>query len=617
MPIVQAKQTQSLNPLPAASLTAASTPIAEGAGLAEARAGVGTQVAHLGAQAVQVGATLFYREEAEKRRLAEEARKRAIELDVIAATTKLASAETEANWGEHGYLKREGKDALGIPEESATWFERTAGEIQDTLTTPEAKAEFTRIRAQRGERLDLDTRRHLDTQMRSYALNEAKASVENSADMAIAKALDGQGAAIEMRRGEDTIRTIGKQFGLSQAQIDDQLMAHRGKVHVGIVERLLDNGETAKAQLHFDEAKAAGEIPGDQLGRLEHSLATGSLVAESQREADRILSSTKTASDALDAATALSGDGKDQRKAALRDAVTARIKSYYAEDKALKKTDEEATKSTVWGAYAAGKSLSQIQSMSEYRQLTGTDQAQLVDRMVAKANAESSRAFTEEGRAITREDRAEKEIERQGWSKYWELSNPDVLSKMTPDQLTGLTGEIGIAHVNRLQDELRKLDKPDKVREATLDRAAFNAAATDHGMNPKSKALQGQLGQIYEAAKVEIDRQQRAVGNKLLSTEAKDAITAKVFDTHVLLHNRLFPDQDVVAATVVTPDDRARAYVPIAKVPTSVQSAYAAHLRDANKHVSTSEMQRRIGHAYAIRMLGGTTAEINAALDGQ
>jgi hypothetical protein len=337
MPTVQkAARTQALTPLPAARRTAASTAIAEGAGLAEARAGVQTAVARVGATALELGGTLFYRQETENRRLAEEARQNAIDLEVIAAETRLAKAESEQVYGEQGYLTRKGKDALPLPEESTAWYDKTAGEIETSLSTPEAKAKFARIRAQRSEQLDLTMRRHVSQEMKIYAAAEAQASVENSADLAIAKALDPTAAGIELRRGERTIVTIGKQFGKPQEQIDAELQQYRGKVHLGIVDRMLANGQTTAAQIYFDEVKAAGEIPGDAIGAVEKALKEGAVREQAQKETARIMAGPTTESAARDAAKKIADPD-------VQDDVLRRIEHEFAVQTRLEHDRTEAT----------------------------------------------------------------------------------------------------------------------------------------------------------------------------------------------------------------------------------------------------------------------------------
>jgi len=307
MPTVQKAQRQvAPDALPGVRRTSASSAIAEGAGVAQAKAGQLTALGRIGDEGANVAATIIRREEAENRRVAEEARQRADRLAVIAAETKLADAERAYIYDpEKGVLTRKGKDALSAPDEVEAWYTSTAGDIEKGLTTDAQKAAFAAVKAQRGEQIKMTTARHVGQQIQAYTAAETAASVSNAADLAIANALDPTRAAIELRRGEATIEATSAQLGLTPAQKDQQIQALRGTVHLGVIDRLLANDQTKAASIYFEEANKAGQIPGDKIASVEKALKVGTDRKKAQTETARILAAGGTEAEARAAAKAI------------------------------------------------------------------------------------------------------------------------------------------------------------------------------------------------------------------------------------------------------------------------------------------------------------------------
>jgi hypothetical protein len=95
-----------------------------------------------------------------------------------------------------------------------------------------------------------------------------------------------------------------------------------------------------------------------------------------------------------------------------------------------------------------------------------------------------------------------------------------------------------------------------------------------------------------------------------------------IVDQQVML-NVWGSDPTKIAAVVVNPADRAKAYVPAAKIPPQAFGGYANYLRSISRSAQGMTDQAiaatfgdRIQRAYARRLLGGTRGEIEGILHG-
>lgn len=338
MPTVQkAERRVSRAGYPGANLTAAETATSQGAGLEQARANVAGAIAGLGAQGVQIGSTLFYRAEAEKRQQAEEAKRRADRLAVIDAESRLAAEERDYIYKPGtGVLARQGEDALGAPEEVRAWFDKSSGEIESKLANDEQKAAFHAVRAGRGQQIDMTIARHVDGEMNKVFAKKTEAAVDTHTDLAIANVMDPTRASIEMRSAEQAITVAADALGWSKEQKEATIIAAQSKVALGQIDYLIEAGDTKRAQVLFEEAKSAGLL-GNKIGSIEKALAGAKVKKTSQQEAERILATNPNDIEAQRAAA------KQIDDADVQDATMQRIEHEWSVKKAVDQETERKT----------------------------------------------------------------------------------------------------------------------------------------------------------------------------------------------------------------------------------------------------------------------------------
>ena len=302
-------------PLPAARRRAAETALSLGAGVEQERARTGLAVAGVGAAIAEPGLRLFARDQAARRREAEEVRRQADTLAVIAADNTLAAwVRDRVHDPEQGALTIKGKDALPLPEQLGQEFTTLASQVEASLTTPEQRVGFARARANRQEALDLELRRHVAREIQTYTANELKARVDNALQLTIANGADPAAANRELVAGEQAIRALGQSVGLGPEAVEQQVRALQSEAVVGIISKLLAEGQTMQARSYFEETR--DQIAGDKLDDVQRALRAGTVRQQAQQEADRIVGAGGTLTQQREQAKAL--EDPDVREEALR-----------------------------------------------------------------------------------------------------------------------------------------------------------------------------------------------------------------------------------------------------------------------------------------------------------
>lgn len=295
--------------LPGARLTAQETPLSGGVGVHEAKARL--ELAKGGASAATWEAAAGFgntvtRAAGALAEIAIQEQRRADDVALMEKQNQLTEWTNKRLYDpQAGALARQGKDALGVPEEVGDEFEKLAGELEGTLGNPRQKAAFLRIRQNAKANLDLTLRRHVFGEMQKYEAGELKSLVDNSVSSAIQNATDPARVGFELTNAVDAIERSGPRLGLGPEQVKAQVQAVQTKTHVGVVESLVSQGHTKAATAYFEEAKDAGQISGEAVARVEKALREGTIRKEAQDHADKIILAGGSLSQQRDAAKAI------------------------------------------------------------------------------------------------------------------------------------------------------------------------------------------------------------------------------------------------------------------------------------------------------------------------
>lgn len=295
--------------LPGARLTAQETALSGGVGVHEAKARY--ELAKGGASADVWNAAAGFGQQVTRASSAVaeiviQEQRRADDVALMEKQNQLSTWTNKRLYDpQNGALARQGKDALGAPEEVGAEFDKLAGEIEGTLGNPRQRAAFMRIRDNAKANLDLTLRRHVFGEMQKYEASELKALVDNSVSSAIQNATDPARVGFELTNAVDAIERSGPRLGLGPEQVKAQVEAVQTKTHVGVVESLVSQGHTKAATAYFEEAKDAGQISGDAVARVEKALREGTVRKEAQEQADKIILAGGTLTEQRDRAKAI------------------------------------------------------------------------------------------------------------------------------------------------------------------------------------------------------------------------------------------------------------------------------------------------------------------------
>lgn len=328
--------------LPGARRTAAATAISEGAGVAAEQENRALVVARIGEGVRVIGQRLYAQEKQQEREEAEKARTNAIRLNVAQGENALSKWENDAMWSPDGAMNQRGEASFKLPEEIAKSYEQASAAIAETMGTPEAKAMFEEIRLRRGAAVDLSVRRHVSNEMQTHQAGVLKARNENGIEETVRynTTLTSNGV-FDTDAGRkalnDTIEVFRQQapgLGLSQEQIDEQVLAMKTRAHEGTINIYAANGNMAAAKAYFEEMNALDQISTDRVDEIEKTLRAGGVKKESQEQVERITSKHGVLEDQI-------AEAKKIKDADVQDEVISRLEHEHARTETRKRQKHE------------------------------------------------------------------------------------------------------------------------------------------------------------------------------------------------------------------------------------------------------------------------------------
>jgi len=612
-------QTQAL---PGVRKSAAETPTSTGAGLAEAQQNTGEALMQAGAGVARMAT-------------AKVAELHALEVQKqddfvhLAAGRQLNDFELAAlhdpKTGAFHTVK--GQAALGLDQVVGEKFDELADKLEAEMT-PRQRAAFQPDRANRRASMMRSVTIYGADEIDKAETAETKASLKASEQTAIVNtSLDPSRIGEELQRTDAIITTFAANKGLGPAVRAQLVMESHTEIHAGVIAGKLAKGHDRDARYYFDGVKE--QLTPEKRAEIERQLESATNAGEGLRASDTIWQAhgPKSDTDPINLDTMEEAARKqfaDDPKALDATMKYLRERKYSVD--AGRKDREEAAGGALWVAASKGASLAEISRMPEFVNAPGRLQATISDYIVSHAEHDANRAYAQEGRAYTAQQRGEAAKQQKGWSRYWDLSKPETLGQTSENALQMLRGELGDDHVNNLLKAKRGLSKSDDaVRAATIDDDLFKVTAQSAGLNPygaSSEEDKSSLGQLKNAVETAIDAEQQKQG-RALKRDEKQKVMRDVIEPRVML-NYWGRDPEKLAAMVTNPDDRAKAYVPIAKIPPVALSQalnYARSLSPETQRMTDKEIQSRFGdriqRAYARRLMGGTRAEMDAILKGQ
>lgn len=522
------------------------------------------------------------------RRMVEEEKERADRIALTRASSQLDEFQTELLYHpETGALNKRGRDALGIPEEVGDEWERRVAQITNELGSGRQRLLFGERVAQRADDLRRTVQRHVASESRAYDEQETKAFVANARGAAIADYRDAERIQRSIAEQRAALIDFARDNGLSNsAWLKEQLAEAASDTHVGVINRMLANGEDLLAASYHVEHR--GEITGADAAQLEQNLQEGSVRGRSQRLADEIARKH-------DSFTAAREEASRIEDPKIRDATVERLRTEYNDrerDKNRRQEDAFIRATNLIDANP-GRSARRVVPPHDWMVLTPQQRDSLESRASGVGDdADDSDVWlsfrdlsTDDMAALSRAEfesrywnrltRAHREEAIDRWDAAREGDPAKITSTLTFNQIVdNVIRETKIVPPGKTNAELTNTQKRRQIDfETRASQAVQQFAAT----------------QLKGARKASPD-------------EMQDIIERLAFKTIFIQHPR-FAALDPVEERLIDeiqPDERKNAFVEYDRIPLRMVTNIEAHIRERRGRVTESKVQRAFA-AYLLR----------------
>lgn len=229
-------------------------------------------------------------------------------------------------------LQRRGKDALGATQDTAEQWTKQTASIESSLRGDTQKMAFRARESARWASLHETVERHADTELRSYDDQTTNAALNNRLNDALSNYQDPTKVGGAIAESKAILTDYARRTGMAPEELQQKIGAAVSRTHVGVVDRMLANGQDLAASSYY-KANSADVVGSDKV-TLERALEEGSSRGESQRQADQITAAAKNEGDAVAQVRAI----KDPL---VRDKTEQRVREFYAEQSAALRQQRE------------------------------------------------------------------------------------------------------------------------------------------------------------------------------------------------------------------------------------------------------------------------------------
>ncbi len=302
-----------------------------------------------------------------------------------------------------GALTKRGKDALAQPDAVSKDYDTFVEQVRNGLTNERQKVAFERTVASRRKDINSTLSRHVFTESRKFEEAETENYIANSTQAAILNFHDSDRVALEMERAKAAVIGFARRNGMGEEYIKQKTAQVVSNTNVGIVDRMLANGQDRVAE-EFVKGKKDGAgnvireaayLAGDDVGKVEAKLQVSRLEGEGLRGAASIWDKLGPKGDIEPVnADAMMKDAEakyaDDPK--LLKAVKQQLHERAQTHNAAQRERKEANGSAVWSAIEAGATLAQVRKMPEYLALPGHERNQIREHIVDRADMLRRRA---------------------------------------------------------------------------------------------------------------------------------------------------------------------------------------------------------------------------------
>lgn len=465
------------------------------------------------------------------------------------------------DWQTDAKTKRTGVAAQGVVTDFSEWHKKQLDEIGTRLGNDAQRQAFVNYARKTGlaARHDIATFEVGETRKANVTAADASAKI-NIDQGAVALTPDSANAF------KAQLINSTRAFAASQnlpSEVEQELLTRRlTEFHAQRIQNLART-DPASATAYFEQNK--GEIAGSQQAEIGKFAEKAGVEIAGVQTAGEIWKSIGPE------------QGLDQMEEAARkkyanepEKLKATISNLRERTQAFDKGNQERVDKVAAAVNIAvikGASPSQIRAMPEFITLTtmGGAGAKMAAGVIEHAE---NKQYSNILRATAAEARQQQVLARRGMGAYLQYSDPDMLAKMSREQVINLLPVLGNELTNHLMQRKDSLVKTEgKLVQARMDQDDFNHIAQSAGLKPfdphKNEEEKAGLGELKFQIEQKIDAAQRSLGTgKELTRQQKMQIMQNEMDNKVLVDRPLWFDA-TKPAVLLKPDEMKNAYVTV------------------------------------------------------
>jgi len=533
--------------------------------------------------------------------------------DQIAAFN--AEAAVRAKWLDYdGELRRQrqGEKAQTYPDEVDTWW-KTAAETVGPDLSPRARQLVSKSLRQSQLQSVANAHSYREQQLNGAAEGAYRASnsasIEEAARIgtpdAVAKAL----ADIKQRSA-----AYGALKGWDADQVSQDRLTNSTVLHDAVLTQLVRRDPKA-AQAYYDEVNARGEISDagrrQILPKLEQIGAAVDGAAAAQEVWQALGPKADFApvqTDQMLAAIDKRFGNDPTRRNAARQALDELVQAQQTAEKERMTGNVNA----VYAQLNAGMPLSKARTSDAWQALPAHEQDRITYEQEQRLHARIRAQADEASRDLHRLQVQDHLLAIRNWDDYMRLQNPDLLARMTREEVMAAQRLVGREKADDLLKKWDALQKPGGLSEARLDNDEFNVFAQRAGLNPNKKGLSEEQKGVLVEAKNAVEsaiRQEQADKKRQLTAAERTAVINREFSRVVIVNRTLLPNKSV-PLLATTPAERERLVLPEA-----VRARAAGLMQELLKGAKTEADKQR--YAPTPANLSRFVAENPELLDGR
>lgn len=463
-----------------------------------------------------------------------------------------------------GYVHRRGANAMPQPggkpmnEEYGEAYKKEIDSIAEGLGDPVLKKEFVdRIGAPMMTDFNGGLTSHVAREFTAYQGSVYDGQIKTSYEGLMSEWADPARREQYLKDIDQAVYNKTRFAGLSGVEADAVMLDARSKAHSAIIEAAVAGGDVAFAAEHFKLAEEKGQINSSDRAEIAKIMSAGA--------GDKIAGTVWKELAPADPNGAVRLFDMDRRidELAGGNALAAKsAKTAIRERKAaFNEQQRELTAQNiagVWDMVDAKVPMSRIMQSHQWRALDGKQQHEIEAAREREANTRS-------GTLVNQLTQREKLLTLGGYDTYLELSDPEVLAKMTPAQIRAQRGVIGAANTEKLLKRHEDITKPGRLGEAKVDEDAFKATVSEVvGIDVYGKLSADEkrkVGLIKAEIESKIDQQQRQA-QKQMTLEEKTALMRRELSKEVTVSGGLFGGEKSVPLFNLDRGDTDRVVVP-------------------------------------------------------